>query len=318
MIRAMRKLLTPTALTVCGFIALAAIWTVANAPDNAMWLYVPWLRGNALKFLIGGAALLLWAGISPGGKSAVLPVRVALPAILLGAATALPLLLAAPWDTPLRSLWTASPGNGVAISAAMPLVFAWLYPWFDRPILRPSSWFWLIAGFFGALLLAWNAVGTGWRQGIAVPANLVELVLAALAFLLVKKRMRGISPIVIAGVQCLTMGLILAVASLLAERDSTQWSSLAVPLLEQALGAAAIGYALFLWLLQRMEAHKLGLIFPVILFLSALPFALGEGFSTPWNVVGGLVLIFGAFVMAMREPKQEEESISLLSTPGEL
>ncbi len=75
--------------------------------------------------------------------------------------------------------------------------------------------------------------------------------------------------------------------------------------------------ALYVWLLQRMEPHKLALYFSAILALLVALAAVGVR-SAPWNIICGFLMIVVGITVVMRQPVQGEESISLLFTSREL
>jgi drug/metabolite transporter (DMT)-like permease len=288
----------------CALAALGLVWGTTWVAADSLAEYVPPLRGAAARFLLAAflcLPVILWKGLKlPRGRALSFVLIISVKMI------AVPIILL---------LWAQStiPSATVAVSfAAMPLLVVLLTPVLtgrEMPrIAMPAS----IVGL-GAIAWALGATFSVSQAGGAAVALLAVASIGA-SSIVARREFSSLHPILVTALVLGAAGLLLFLASLLLERGQpVQWNRNAlgaVAFLAALAGAPA--YAMYFWLLQRLEAYQVGTvqwIEPLVAILeSALFLRLGLSFSM---IVGSLITLV-CLLLVMRARSEDDDTVSLL------
>jgi probable blue pigment (indigoidine) exporter len=283
-----------------ALIALGVIWGTSWVAADTLTEYVPPLHGAAARFLL--AALLCIPLIL--GKRLKVPHGRALGFVLLLSVT----MIVVPFLLLLWAQQHASSAIVTALYAAMPLLVA---VWTPRGVPR------------GALLAA--VVGLGaMTLVIGVPFSVAYVGGAAVAFLaaafagasalLARRELRSVNPVLAAALLSSAAAVLLFLAGEVLERGQpVEWNRRAiVALLFLAVVSGALGYSIYLWLLQQLEAYKVVTVQWIqplaAMFETAFFLRVGLSFS----MVAGSLVTVASLLMVMRATAEDDDTVSLL------
>jgi drug/metabolite transporter (DMT)-like permease len=282
-----------------AFAALGIVWGSTWVAANNLAEYVPPLRGAAERFLL--AALLcipviLWKRLKlPRGRALEFVLILSLTLIVL------PTLLL---------LWAESriPSVTVAVSfAAMPLIVVLLTPVLaggDVPRVAMQA---SIVGL-GAIAVALSATFSLAQAGGAAVVLLAVALIGA-SSIVVRREFSGLHPIVATALVLGVAALVLFLVSLLLEHGRpVEWNRSALGAVAfLAFVAGAPAYAMYFWLLQRLEAYQLGTL-QWIKPLVALFLRIGLSF----RMIAGSLIALLCLLLVVRARAEDDNTVSLL------
>ncbi len=286
--------------TLAGFATLALLW-------GSEWMLLPvlqWLpplQVAALRCGVAALALSPWAVRSRGrlrcslGVNALLGVTlIAVPQILEG------------WRPS-----AISPGLVLTILAAIPLLTAVLEG-------SPRVWFpGALLGLAGISFVAGDSLSFSLDQWPAAVVFLVAAGLISVSAVIARRRLREAPVGGSVFVQMSVATLVLGVASLWESPGGQAWSlSAGVTAALSGLCGSALGYVLFLWLLQRMDAVQVGALRWMQTVVATAESALLLRQQPGWQMGLGLVVSVASTVWLMRSRPEEEATLMLQITGG--
>ncbi len=287
-----------------AFAVLGIVWGSTWVAADTLAEYVPLLRAAAERFLL--AALLwipviLWKRLKlPRGRALgfvlILPVTlIVLPTLLL--------------------LWAQPrvPSVTVAVSfSAMPLMVILLTPVLagrDVPRIAMQA---SIVGL-GAIVVALSATFSLAQAGGAAVVLLAVACIGA-SSIVARREFSSLHPIVVTALVLGVAALLLFLASLLLERGQpVEWS-------RSALGAVAFlavvggapAYAMYFWLLQRMEAYKVGTLQWIQPLVAILESALFLRIGLSFRMIAGSLTALACLLLVARARAEDDDTVSLL------
>jgi drug/metabolite transporter (DMT)-like permease len=282
-----------------ALIALGVVWGTSWVAADTLAEYVPPLHGAAARFLL--AALLCIPVIL--GKRLHLPRGRALGFVLLLSVT----MIVVPFVLLLWAQQHASSAIVTALYAAMPLLVA----------------VWTRGVPHGALLA--TVVGLGaMTLVIGVPFSLAYVGGAAVALLaaasagasalLARRELRSVNPVMAAALLLGAAALLLFLAGAVLERGQpAEWNrSALVALLFLSVVSGTVGYAIYLWLLQQMEAYKVVTVqwIQPLAAMVETAFFLRVGLS--FSMIAGSLVTVASLLMVMRATAEDDNTVSLL------
>jgi drug/metabolite transporter (DMT)-like permease len=282
-----------------ALIALGVVWGTSWVAAGTLAEYVPPLHGAAARFLL--AALLCIPVIL--GKRLHLPRGRALGFVLLLSVT----MIVVPFVLLLWAQQHASSAIVTALYAAMPLLVA----------------VWTRGVPHGALLA--TVVGLGaMTLVIGVPFSLAYVGGAAVALLaaasagasalLARRELRSVNPVMAAALLLGAAALLLFLAGAVLERGQpAEWNrSALVALLFLSVVSGTVGYAIYLWLLQQMEAYKVVTVqwIQPLAAMVETAFFLRVGLS--FSMIAGSLVTVASLLMVMRATAEDDNTVSLL------
>ncbi len=287
-----------------AFAALGIVWGTTWVAAGALAEYVPPLRGAAVRFLL---AALLWVPVILR-KRLKLPRGGALGFVFIVSVS----MIVVPF---LLLLWAQAriPSATVAVSfAAMPLMVVLLTPVLagrDVPRIAMQA---SVVGLGGIVV----ALGATFSLGQASGAAVVLLAVASIgaSSIVARREFGSLHPIVVTALVLGMAGLLLFVASLLLESgQQAQWNRSALGAVAfLAVVAGAPAYATYFWLLQRLEAYRVGTvqwIEPLVaIFESALFLRLGLSF----RMIAGSSIALVCLLLVMRARAEDDDTVSLV------
>jgi drug/metabolite transporter (DMT)-like permease len=190
---------------------------------------------------------------------------------------------------------------------AMPLLLCLATPGVPRSALQAT-----MVGL-GAIALT---VGASFSVAQAAGSVVVLLALASTGFssLAARRELRSVHPLMASALVLGAAGLLLLGASITLERGQpVQWNREAIgSVIFLALVGGAPAYALYFWLLQRLEAYQavtVQWIEPLVgMCESAFFLRLGLSFSM---IIGSLVTL-GSVLVVMRARAEDDDTVSLM------
>jgi drug/metabolite transporter (DMT)-like permease len=283
-----------------AFAALGVVWGSTWAAAGTLAEYVPPLRGAAVRFLL---AALLWIPVILG-KRLQLPRGRALGFVLLLSIT----MIVLPFLLLLWAQQHVSSATVTVLFAAMPLLVAFLTPGgAPRKAMQAT-----IVGL-GAIALVVAAPFSLAQAGGAAVA-LLAVASAAASALMARRELRSVNPLMATTVLLGTAALMLFLASMAIERGQpAQWNRNAVgSIVFLAFVAGAPAYAIYLWLLQRLEAYQVTTVQWIQPLIAILETAFLLRLRLSVTMILGSLVTLASLILVMRARAEDDDSVSLL------
>ncbi|HWZ44412.1 MAG TPA: EamA family transporter [Candidatus Saccharimonadales bacterium] len=250
---------------------------------------VPPFKAAAIRFLVAGTVLLIWALFR----------RISMPKA--GAQWNATLVLSLTMITlPYGFLfWAAQFVNSSTIAvlySSLPLTVSLLTPLMTgRKVPRPAVFAMVLA--FGGMLILFYVEQTASRKSlIGGLCVLIAMLLSAWSSVYAKKRLQDVDALVSTGLQ-LTLGSIglLWATWALESQARTSWTRPAITgLLFLITFGSSAAFVVYYWLLQHMQAYQISTISLVIPVMAVLEGSLIGGEHVPLLMVVAMLVVLGS------------------------
>jgi drug/metabolite transporter (DMT)-like permease len=285
------------------FVALGIVWGTTWIAAGTLDQYVPPLRGAAIRFLLAAlltVPMMLWKRLRlPRGRALVFVLILAVTLIVL------PFLLLSWGQARVPSVTVE------VLFSAMPLLLVFLTPSLAGRSVPSKAMQASMVGL-GAMALALDA---SFRVDQIGADAVVLLAVASIgaSSIVVRRELSRLHPVTVTVLLLGVAGSLLFVASLALEHgQAAQWNrSAVVALAFLAAVAGAPAYAIYFWLLQRMEAYQVGTvqwIEPIVAILESA-FFLRLGFS--FSMITGSFIALICLVLVIRARAEDDDTVSL-------
>ncbi len=287
-----------------AFAALGLIWGTTWVAADTLGEYVPPLRGAATRFLLAALLCLpvvLWKRLKmPRGRALgfvlLLSVTmIVLPAVLL--------------------LWAQSRVQSATIAvsfSAMPLLVVLLTPGLAGRTVPRTALQASIVGL-GAIALA---LGASFSLAQAGGAAVLLLAVASIgaSSIVARRELGSVHPIVATASVLGVAALLLFLASLALEHGQpVQWNRSAIATLAfLAVVAGAPAYAIYFWLLQRLEAYQVGTVQWIEPLVAILESALFLRAGLSFSMIAGSLIALVCLLLVVRARAEDNDTVSLL------
>jgi drug/metabolite transporter (DMT)-like permease len=282
-----------------ALIALGVVWGTSWVAAGTLAEYVPPLHGAAARFLL--AALLCIPVIL--GKRLHLPRGRALGFVLLLSVT----MIVVPFVLLLWAQQHASSAIVTALYAAMPLLVAVGTRGVPHGALLAT-----VVGLGAMTLVIGVPFSLAYVGGAAVA--LLAAASAGASALLARRELRSVNPVMAAALLLGAAALLLFLAGAVLERGQpAEWNrSALVALLFLSVVSGTVGYAIYLWLLQQMEAYKVVTVqwIQPLAAMVETAFFLRVGLS--FSMIAGSLVTVASLLMVMRATAEDDNTVSLL------
>ncbi|HEY6308176.1 MAG TPA: EamA family transporter [Candidatus Angelobacter sp.] len=296
-----------------GYIALCLIW-------GSTWLAivyvvedVPPLEACAIRFLIGGAILLVAAALQrrrwPRGErqwQAILVLSVSIMAVPYG------LLFWA--EQHVTSSMTA------VLYSALPLVVALLTPaMMDRTVPR-SAVFALLIAFGGLLVLFITGLSTNRSALEAGLAVVAAMVVSAWSVVYAKKRLHEVDSVVATGLQLLfgAVALFWGTWALEARRHAHWTRTSLTALAFLTIFGSCVAFVIYYWLLKRMQPYQLSTINLVVPLIAVLEGALIKRDAVPLMMLITMAVVLASVGSVLRGEVGSGQQSEILTLRGKI
>jgi O-acetylserine/cysteine efflux transporter len=196
--------------------------------------------------------------------------------------------------------------------ALMPLVVILLTPGLEGRLVPNRATPAAIVGL-GAITLATGASFSAAQAGGAAVV-LVAVASTGASSLIARRELKGINPLVVTVFLMGPAALLLFAAGTVLERgQSFPWNRDAiVPVSLLATLGGALPYALYFWLLQKLEAYQLATLqwIQPLVALCETAIVLRMGFS--YSMLVGSLVTLGSVLVVMRARVEDDDTVSLL------
>jgi drug/metabolite transporter (DMT)-like permease len=283
--------------------ALGVVWGTTWVASDRLAEQVPPLLGAAARCTL---AALIWIPVIllkrlklPRGRR--LGVVLALSASMI----VLPLMLL---------LWAQGNVQSATVTvlfAAMPLLVTLLTPGLEGKDVPRSAMQAAIVGP-GAISLAMGASFSAFQAAGAVVV-LLAVASTGVSSLIARRELRSVSPFVVTALLLAAAAPLLFLASLVLERGQpVQWNGRATGWLALLAFASAAAYAIYFWLLQRIEAYQVATVQwvqPLVGMAEAAAFL-----RLPWSfsMIAGSLFTFVCLGVVMLARLEDDNTVSLL------
>lgn len=288
------------------FVCLAVIWGSSWLAAGTLADQVPPLAAGAARFLV--AALLLLPLILI--KRLKIPRGRELGSMAILSVT----LIVLPFVTLVWTAQRVSSATTTLLFAATPLIVALrMSALQSRPVPRVALQA-MLAGLGGVALGIWGATSLAFLPGCA--ALLLVVTCAAFSLVYAKTAMQNVNPLVSASLQLGCAAIILAIGSLLTERDqAVPWSRSAVEsLLYLGALSGAVGFSTYFWLLKQLTPYQLASIQWMEALVAIVESAVLFRQALSWGVIAGALITLASLVFVMRAQSGEDDPLSLQVT----
>jgi drug/metabolite transporter (DMT)-like permease len=283
-----------------ALIALGVVWGTSWVAADTLAEYVPPLHGAAARFLL--AALLCFPVIL--GKRLQVPRGRALGFVLLLSAT----MIVVPFVLLLWAQQHASSAIVTALYAAMPLLVA---VWTPRRVPR-GALLATVIGLGAITLVIGVPFSVAYVGGAAV--SFLAAASAGASALLARRELRSVNPVMAAALLLGAAAVLLFLAGAVLERGQpVEWNRRAiVALLFLAMVSGALGYAIYLWLLQQLEAYKVVTVQWIQPLAAMLETAVFLRVGLSFSMIAGSLVTVASLLMVMRATAEDDDTVSLL------
>lgn len=292
---------------IAAYVVLCLIWGSTWFAIHVLVNAVPPLRGASWRFAVAVVALtpvLLWRRRVrlPSGRT----IRVM--ALLSVTMIALPYALIFWAETRVAS------GTVAVLFAVLPLVAGVYANRLEGGRMPSSAMQALVLGVGGIALVVSSALSVSLEQGLSLIAVMVGVVSAGISSVHAKRELANVDPMMSAVLQLGGGAIVLGLMSLAMERGQpSHWTAGAVgALLFLGVGASAISFPLYYWLLQEIEAYQVGTIqwFEPLVAVGEGAVLLGE--TLTWRMLTGAAIVLASLVRVMSAQRGDDDSLSLL------
>jgi drug/metabolite transporter (DMT)-like permease len=212
-------------------------------------------------------------------------------------------------------LWAGvyvSSATVAVLFAAMPLLVVLLTPSLEGRTVAHRALQAAVVGL-GAIVLAVGAsFPAAQARGGAVA--LVGVALIGASSLIARRELRSVHPIIVTALLLGAAGVLLFLASMALERGQpVGWNRNAVgSVIFLAAVAGAPAYAVYFWLLQRLEAYQMATVqwIETLVAIMETAFFLRLGFS--FAMIAGSLVTLATLFWVMRARTEDDDTVSLL------
>jgi drug/metabolite transporter (DMT)-like permease len=287
-----------------AFAALGIVWGSSWVAADTLAESVPPLRGAAARFLLAALLCLpvmLWKRLKlPRGRALGFLLILSVSLIVL------PFLLL---------LWGQArvPSATVAVSlSAMPLMVVLLTPVLaggDVPRIAMQA---SIVGM-GAIVVALGATFS-WAQAGGAAVVLLAVASMGASSIIARREFTSVHPIVVTASVLGVAALSLFLVSLALEHGQpAQWNGSAVASVAfLAAVAGAPAYAVYFWVLQRLEAYQVGTVQWIEPLVAILESALFLRLGLSFRMIAGSLITLVCLLLVMRARAGDDHAVSLL------
>jgi drug/metabolite transporter (DMT)-like permease len=290
----------PTPNQWLAFAALGIVWGSTWIAADTLGESIPPLHGAAVRFLFS-ALLCLPVVIR---KRLNLPRGRALGFVMLLSVTmvVLPSLLV---------LWAQQHTSSVTVTvlfSAMPLLVAMFKPDdVPRGVVLAT-----VVGLGGVVLALGPSFSLDQAGGTAVA--LLAVASTGASAVLAHRELRAVNPLVVTALLSATAALLLMIAGMVFERGQTMhWTHNALASLAfLVIVAGAPAYALYFWLLQRLEAYKVTTVQWIEPLVAIVETAFFLHLGLSFAMIAGSLVTFTSLSLVMRARAEDDKNVSLL------
>jgi drug/metabolite transporter (DMT)-like permease len=287
-----------------AFAALGVIWGTTWVAADSLAEQIPPLLGAAARFLLSAVLLIpviLWKRLTiPRGR----PLGFVL--LLSFTMVVLPLLLLL-WARPQLPSATVA-----VLYAGMPLMVVLLTNGLEGSEVPRRAMPATIGGM-AAIALALGASFSIAQAGAAA------VVFVAVAFtggssLVARREFRSVDPLLVTAVLLGAAALLLWGASVALERGQpAHWNRNAIgSLIFLAAVGGAPAYAIYFWLLQRLEAYQTATVQWIEPLVAMIESAVLLRMGLSLNMIAGVLVTFVSLLVVMRARGEDDDTVSLL------
>jgi drug/metabolite transporter (DMT)-like permease len=286
---------------ILAYVSLCLIWGSTWMGVHIVVHDVPPFLGASLRFLLAAILLFVW----------VLFRRPSWPrgerqwnAILVLGFT----MIGVPYALQFWAQQYVTSSLSAVLYSALPLTVALLTPLMMRRTVPRQSVRAMLVAFGGLLVLFSTDLEFGSRAfwgGIAVLASMLG---SAWSAVYAKQRLHDVDPVVSTAIQLLTgaVALLWATWALESHRHATWTRSAVLALLFLAIFGSAAAFAIYYWLLKRMQPYQVSTINMVIPVVAVLEGALIGREPVPLMMIVAMIVVLGSVAVTLRAEAEEK------------
>jgi drug/metabolite transporter (DMT)-like permease len=293
-------------LHLAAYLSLCLIWGSTWLAIRVCVFYVPPFLAAALRFLIGAAALLVWAALRRSRRPETTQQWNAI--LVLGFTT-----ISIPYGLLFWAEQYVTSSLSAVLYSALPLTVALLTPLMLRRSVPRQAVFGMVVAF-GGLLVLFTDLQFGTRAFWAAIAVLLSMFGGAWSAVYAKLRLDHVDPIVSTALQLLvgSLGLFWCTWALEPHQHASWTRSAVLCLLFLGTFGSAAAFAVYYWLLQRMQPYRLSTINLIIPIVAVLEGALlGREAIPPVMIVAMVVVLGSVGVVLWAESSRDERRLSI-------
>jgi putative membrane protein PagO len=288
-----------------ALVSLGIVWGTSWVAADTLAEYVPPLRGAAIRFLL---AALLWIPVILW-KRLKLPRGRALGCVLLLSVT----MIALPYVLLLWAQQHVSSATVTVLFAVMPLLVVLLTPAFESTPVPRTAMQASVVGL-GGIVLAVGAVFSA-AQAVGAAVGLLAVASIGASALLVRRELRNVSPLVVTSLLLGAAALLLFLVSVVFERGQRmEWNQSSVgAVVFLALVAGAPAYAIYFWLLQRLETYKVVAVQWIEPLVATIEVAFSLRLGLSLSMIAGSLVTLASLLLVIRARAEDDDTVSLLA-----
>jgi drug/metabolite transporter (DMT)-like permease len=287
-------------LQYAAFILLCGIWGSTWMAIRVLVRDVPPLWGAALRFAIAAVLLVAWVAAR---RLPMPPTRRHWRANLLLGLT----MMAAPYGLLFWAEQHITASMTALVFACLPLFVAFFTPLMSEHRVPSRALVSMFVGAAGLGILFYRDLSATTDTILGGLAVIGAVVSSAWSSLYAKRETAGQHPVVSTMVQ-LTIGaalLFLASGWMEAGRAARWTATASAALLFLAIAGSGAAFALYYWLLKRMQPYQLSVISLVVPIVAMAEGALLLGEPIPLSMLMAAVIVLGAVVSVLRAEAAE-------------
>lgn len=287
-------------LHLLAYISLCLIWGSTWLAIRVAVRDIPPMEAAAIRFFLAAAVLFVWVIFRksnwpkhPRQWNAIL---------ILGFT-----VIAIPYGLLFWAEQYVTSSLSAVLFSALPLTVALLTPLMMHRTVPRVAVFAMLVAFGGLLVLLYTDLELGSKAFWAGLAVLLAMFFGAWSTVYAKLRLHDVDPVVSTALQLLigSVGLFWAMWALESHRHATWTRSAVFSLLFLATFGSAVTFAVYYWLLQRIQPYQLSTINLVIPIVAVLEGSLLGRERIPLMMIAAMVLVLGSVGVILRAEAEE-------------
>ncbi len=278
-----------------AYISLCVIWGSTWLGVHVVVQDVPPFLGAALRFVGAAALLFLWAAVrKPEWPRQARQWN----AILLLGFT----VIGIPYALQFWAQQYVTSSMSAVLFSALPLTVALLTPLMMHRAVPRRAVFAMVMASGGLLVLLSSGLDFGSRAFWARIAVIASMFCSAWSAIYAKVRLRGVDPLASTAAQLLVgaVALLWATWALESHRHAVWTRSAVLALIFLAIFGSATAFAVYYWLLQRMQPYQISTINLVIPVVAVLEGAFFAGEPVPPVMIVAMLVVLGSVAVVLK------------------